>query len=74
MEVSQAVLVGLQAAHGERKVRSYTANRRELRFGVVAAQTASRCLLAMGLGVDFRSNAAAKVTVLRVCAAVEETP
>ena len=34
---------GLQAPpHGGREVRSYTANRRELRFGVVAAEAASR--------------------------------
>ena len=33
---------GLQASpHGGREVRSYTANRRELRFGVVAASVAS---------------------------------
>lgn len=37
---------GLQASpHGGREVRSYTANRRELRFGVVAAETiAGTCL------------------------------
>ena len=39
---------GLQARpHGGREVRSYTANRRGLRIGVVAAEAASGCLLAM---------------------------
>ena len=39
---------GLQAPpHGRREVRSYTANRRKLRFGVVAAEAASGCLLTM---------------------------
>lgn len=37
----QADSFGLQIAHGGREVRSYTANRRELRFGVVVAKGAS---------------------------------
>ena len=45
---------GLQAPpHGRREVRSYTANRRELRFGVVAAEAASGCLLTMTRSAAF---------------------
>ena len=42
---------GLQARpHGGREVRSYTANRRELRFGVVAAEAVAGCLIVMEPG------------------------
>lgn len=40
-------------SRGRREVRSYTANRRKLRFGVVAAQAAPGCLLAMGCSAAF---------------------
>lgn len=41
-------MYGLQAPpHGRREVRSYTANRRELRFGVVAAKAVVGCLIVM---------------------------
>ena len=36
-------------------MRSYTANRRELRFGVVAAEAAAGCLIVMAPGVCVRS-------------------
>ena len=50
---------GLQAhSHGGREVRSYTANRRELRFGVVAAQAASGCSLALVPDICVRSTEA----------------
>ena len=40
---------GLQAPpHGGREVRSYTANRPELRCGVVAAKTATGCVICDG--------------------------
>lgn len=54
--------------HGRREVRSYTANRRELRFGVVAAEAASGCLLAMGRSSAFdpkRSSAPCSRTYCR---------
>ncbi len=35
----------MQTAHGGREVRSYTANPRKLRFGVVAAKTATGCVI-----------------------------
>lgn len=44
---------GLQASpHRGREVRSYTANRRELRFGVVAVEGASGWLLTMWIGAS----------------------
>jgi len=47
---------GLQAPpHGGREVRSYTANRWELRFGVVAGQDVAGCLIVMAPGVCVRS-------------------
>jgi hypothetical protein len=47
---------GLQAPpHGGREVRSYTANRRELRFGVVAAKAVVGCLIVMAPGACVRS-------------------
>lgn len=43
---------GLQTPpHGGREVRSYTANRRELRFGVVAAEAVAECLIVVVRGV-----------------------
>ena len=40
---------GLQVrSRGGREVRSYTANRRELRFGVVAAKIATGCVICDG--------------------------
>ena len=50
---------GLQAPpHGRREVRSYTANRRELRFGVVAAKAVAGRLIMMAPGVCVRSMGA----------------
>ena len=45
---------GLQVrSRGGREVRSYTANRRELRFGVVAAEAVAGCLVVWRLVFAF---------------------